>query len=454
MTQSTPKSSRFVAIATLHDLSKTSQPFAIIFNRLAKKNNLQGNDRHLAMNLVYGVLRQRYYLDALMGKLCRQPLRKLHPFIHQALAVGLYQIFFLDRIPDSAAVNESIKAIKAAHLPKKLQGFANGVLRESVRQKDILPAPGNATLKSKALLNHPQWMTERWQKRFGKKEMERVCVSNNQQPPLVLRINTLKIDRDSFMELLAQKTSILPGNYAPEAVLLPGYQGPINEIPGYSEGYFQVQDEAAQLVTPLLAPFFKDSTYLDGCAGLGGKTSHLLQLTQNCNSIITAVEPEERRFSKLQENINRLYPHDTQKNVTSIQEDLQGFTKKHRSLFDGILLDAPCSGTGVIGRHPDIRWNRREKDLSNYRKKQLALLDNAALLLHPGGVLVYVTCSLESEENEEVVEKFLSRHKQFSLTECAPYLPEAARLFVKDKLFSSKPSGTIDGFFAARLVHK
>ncbi len=449
MTQSSPKNSRFVAITALHELHKKAHPLSLIFNRLASEHSLQGNDRHLAMNLIYGVLRQRYYLDRLLLELCRQPLKKLQPFVHQALAVGLYQIFFLDRIPDSAAVNETVKAVKTERLPKQLQGFVNGVLRASIRKKESLPSPGAPTLKLKARLNHPQWLINRWQKRFGQKEMASICISNNKQPQLVLRINTLAATRDAFFDIFAKEITIIPGSYAPDAAILPDYHGPIHKLPGYDDGFFQIQDEAAQLVTHLLGPFIKNGTYLDGCAGLGGKTSHLLQLANQHNASITAVEPEERRIAKLKENLTRLYPH---KNISFYGGNLQDFAKGKNTLFNGILIDAPCSGTGVIGRHPDIRWNRMESDLPGYQKKQLALLETAANLLKPGGILLYVTCSLEPEENENVIEIFLKKHEKFSLTNCAPHLPEAARKFVNGNFFSPKPSESIDGFFAARLV--
>ncbi len=451
MTQSTKKTSRFIAIKSLCELNRTAQPLTLIFNRLAKEHALEGSDRHLAMNLIFGVLRQRHYLDSLLQELCRQPLKKLQPFVHQALAVGLYQIFFLDRIPDSAAVNESVKALKAARIPKRLQGFVNGVLRESIRQRDGLPLPGTPNKKGKPLLNHPQWLTRRWQKRFGREEMERICASNNRQPSLVLRLNTLATDRDLFFEKLAEEVTIQPGSFAPDAAVLPDYHGPINQLPGYDQGLFHVQDEAAQLVTPLLGPFTTGGSYLDGCAGLGGKTSHLLQISARHNISITAVEPEKRRERKFTENLKRLYPH---KSVSLFSGDLRSFSHGCSTKFDGILIDAPCSGTGVIGRHPDIRWNRKETDLPGYQKKQLALLETAAELLKPGGILVYATCSLEHEENEDVIDRFLKKHEDFTLTDCSPFLPEAARYFVKEKYFSPKPADSIDGFFAARLVLK
>jgi 16S rRNA (cytosine967-C5)-methyltransferase len=238
-----------------------------------------------------------------------------------------------------------------------------------------------------------------------------------------------------------------------EAVILPDFHGSITSIPGYTEGFFQVQDEAAQLATCLLGPFRSGAKYLDGCAGLGGKTSHLLQLAKQHDLQIHAVEPEPHRLKKLKENLARLFPGDSPViNPVIHEENLQQFSLLHDSLFfDGILIDAPCSGTGVIGRHPDIRWNRLPEELVRYQQQQLELLSLAAGLLHRKGLLVYATCSLEPEENQQVVNEFLRTHEDFVLTDCSLHLPEPAHRFIENNFFAPRPSETIDGFFAARM---
>ena len=233
------------------------------------------------MNLIYGVLRQRQFLDRILQELSKTPVGKLHPFIHQTLAVGLYQIFFLERIPHSAAVNEAVNSCKIKGIPKRLHGFVNGILRESIRRKE------NTDLAEKALtekngqpvFNHPRWLVDRWINNFGRQEASRICHENSKEPPLVLRVNTTLISVTDFSRLLVQKNIICqPGTYSPEGIVLPDYQGSIELIPGFQQGFFQIQDEAAQLATLLLAPFKHGGSYLDGCAGLGGKTSHMLQL--------------------------------------------------------------------------------------------------------------------------------------------------------------------------------
>jgi len=450
LTGSSLKTARFAAIETLCRLDRNPQPVPLLFDQLAIECALAGNDRHLAMNLIYGVLRQRQHLDRILGLFCRQPLKKLHPFVRQALAVGLYQLLFLTRVPESAAVNETVNALKVVRLPQRLQGFVNGVLRTCIRQRQDIPAPGSPDAAGLPVLNHPDWLTERWERHFGQQEMLRICEINNSQPDLVLRVNPRAIDRDAFCALLEEKDiTFTRGAYAPGAVILPGYHGPIQDLPGFSQGFFQVQDESAQLACQLLGPLGREGRILDACAGLGGKTCHLLELTADVTAEITAVEPDPRRLSQLRENLTRLHP---QLAPVIHPGTLQDFSLTCRTPFDAILVDAPCSGTGVIRRHPEIRWNRQAADLPAYQQTQSQILEQAALLLAPKGTLVYATCSLEPEENEEVITVFLRKNPDFALSDCRPLLPAAAHGLAANRFFQPHPFRSADGFFAARLV--
>ena len=450
MTRSPRKTARFAAIETLCRLQRNPLPVTLLFEELAEECALIGTDRHLAMNLIYGVLRQRQYLDHCLALFCRQALKKLHPFVHQALAIGLYQIFFLDRIPESAAVNETVNALKIVRLPERLQGFVNGVLRAAVRGRDRIPAPDAPDPSGMPVLNHPDWLTTRWARHFGREEMIRICACNNGRPPLVLRVNPLAISQNAFLARLREENiTAQAGALAPGAILLPDYHGPVNNLPGFREGLFQVQDESAQLVCHLLAPFVPGKGLLDACAGLGGKTSHILELAADVKADISAVEPDRRRLVHLQENLTRLHPRNAVKiHPCTLLDFSQGCTTR----FAAILVDAPCSGTGVIRRHPDIRWNRRAADIPEYRKTQRQLLDQAAGMLLRGGALVYATCSLEPEENSEMVTGFLHDHPDFRVSDCTPFLPAPARELVRNGFFQPHPTGSADGFFAARLV--
>jgi len=405
---------------------------------------IDGPDRQLAMKICYGVLRQKGYLDRVLTRLCKQPIKKIKPFAYHALHTGLYQLLFLDRVPESAAVNETVKAVTAARLPQSIQGFVNGVLRQSIRTRAELPQPD-----SDHLINHPGWLTRRWRNTFGDDEMNRICMINDQEPTLCLRV-VPPATRSGLIDLFTQHgISAREGRYAPDAVFVESYQGAVTALPGFDEALFQIQGQAAQLVSQLMAPFRDSYRLLDCCAGVGGKTAHLLSMIRTDSSSIVALEPNRERFIQLQETIARS-TRSNQVNMYNLR--LDQYSSSRGDTFDGILVDAPCSGTGVIRKHPDIRWNREEDQLQSYQKQQLGLLERAAELLTPGGVLVYATCSIESEENQQVLHRFLENQTLFYLTDCREYLPSEAHPLIKGNVFAPLPTDEIDGFFAARLT--
>ena len=457
MKKSLKQSARYAAIETLFTLKKTRLPVKQLFQKFIDDYDLQVKDRQLAMNFIYGVLRQRQYLDSLLEILCRQPLNRIKPRVYQALSVGLYQIFFLDRIPESAAVNETVNSLKAAGTPAKLTGFVNGVLRASIRQKDSLPKP-KIPQEITDILNHPKWMTDRWQKYFGDENTVQICASNHEEPQLTLRANSSLITRSELIKnLTEQNIDAITGKYATESIILPTYRGAIDALPGFSQGHFQVQDQAAQLSSLLLGPFKSGGNYLDACAGLGGKTSHLAELISTTSDSpltdvqLVALEPEEGRFCKLQENLARLPYTQT---VSCLKSTIEDFSETNTTLYDGVMIDAPCSGTGVTGRHPDIRWNRQVEDIEKYTKTQLSLLRLAAKIVKPGGVLLYATCSIEPEENSGVIEIFLQEYPQFTQSNCGDFLPDSATQLLRDGCLAPIHTEGIDGFFATRLVYE
>jgi 16S rRNA (cytosine967-C5)-methyltransferase len=403
-------------------------------------------DRQLVMALVYGVVRWQGYLDAIIQKFSSHPLRQMKPLTLAALRVGLYQLVFLDRVPESAAINETVQGLKSARQPKWLTGFVNGVLRAIARQKAVLPAPDEAA----AVLSHPAWLVARWKALFGPERTRRICWINNTQPELVVRVNSRRISTDDWLTRLRENgIECERGLFAQDAVRIKNFQGSVTALPGYGEGFFVVQDEAAQLVTQLLAPF-TDGRYLDACAGLGGKTLHLAQVLPEKASVV-AVEPSQKRQALLRDNLHRLGGVEIEIHGTTLQE----FAGQRQGGFAGVLVDAPCSGLGVIRRQPDIRWKRTMEALRGYHVRQLELLAVAAGLVEKGGVLVYATCSIDPKENDEVIAAFLDAQPEFSITPVQEYLPEAARSLCDDQgFFKTTPEQGLDGFFAARMVKK
>ena len=441
---------RYLAIQILRKRQETREPVDSIMDQVLQDSELpDSRDNQLVMAIVYGVLRWQRFLDAILADFSSHPLKKMKPMTLQALRVGLFQLCFMDRIPPSAAVNETVKALRSAKQPKWLTGFVNGMLRSITRKLEALPDPWqDEKLPVPVRFSHPDWLYTRWRNRYGEEQATRLCRTNNRQPPLTLRIHPEACGRETYLaELETVGIEGLLGKHSPQAVILPSYKGQISDLPGYENGLFIVQDEGAQLIPYLLSPFLSGK-YLDACAGLGGKTLQLANMLPNTCSLI-AVEPNDSRFYLLQKNITRMH---SGLQITPFKGDLQAFRKHTIDLFMGILIDAPCSGLGVIRRHPDIRWNRSPEDLTTYQALQTNLLHEASLLLVPGGTLVYATCSTEPEENEQVVDLFLKDHSDYSLDSPSSFPQAAKELIDSHGFFRTLPSEWHDGFFAARLI--
>jgi len=444
------------ALLILNRWEKEGVPLDLVVAEVLRQPFADPRDLQFCRALVYGVVCWRGYLDALLARLSSHPLAKMKPLTLQALRCGLYQLVAMDRVPASAAINETIRLLNEAGQPKWLTGFVNGILRRVSRELADLQRPGeidavkSAGMSMPDLLSHPRWLYDRWVGRFGKEVALALCRADNGGAELTLRAAT-KVGREALLEKLqAAGITAEAGCFAATAVILPGYRGPITALPGFDEGWFQVQDEAAQLVVPLLGEL-SEGIWLDGCAGLGGKTTQLAELA-GAGVKVVAVEPEARRFALLGANLQRLGQGAAVETFPGTIADLAAAGGRQ---FQGILVDAPCSGLGVIRRHPDIRWNRKESELARYQSGQLALLEQSAVLLAPGGVLVYATCSTEPEENEQVMELFLADHQDFKVEGCADYLPVTARNFVGgDGFFRTRPDQGVDGFFAARFRRK
>jgi ribosomal RNA small subunit methyltransferase RsmB len=416
----------------------------------ASIGHLSDLDRSLVKTLIYGVLRQKEYLDHILRSFARHPLRKMKPRTLMTLRIGIYQLLFLSRIPESAAVNATVNTLKEAGQPPWLIGFTNSILRAVARSRTSLPTVDHLAASKPPLLSHPAWLVERWQARFGPETTRAICRINNVEPPLTLRVNTFRTSRSMLLETLAKSgIAARKGIYSPVSLVIDAFSGPISSLPGYGAGHFQIQDEAAQLVSLLAGQLPSRCRVLDGCAGLGGKTAHLAEMLPPDGTIV-AVEPDQRRYRLLHDNLRRLGHSQA---VLPVRTDLRSYAAGQPQPFDAILIDAPCSGTGVIRRQPDIRWNRRLEDLAAYRQTQTRLLELGAALLKPGGILLYATCSLEPEENQDVIRLFLDRCPWFALENAAPFLPEPARRLVDSSgLFNPCPADGLDGFFAARLI--
>jgi 16S rRNA (cytosine967-C5)-methyltransferase len=436
-------SSRTVAIKTLVEQQRTGKPIDLVFEKMLNKHPLSSQDRQLAMAISLGVIRRRNEIDFVISSFSSTPLDKIRIEVLAGLRVGVMQLLFMDRIPPSAAVNETI--IGVGKQPPWLKGFMNGVLREISR--NLTKAHNILTTLSKQKgTNHPGWLVDQYIKQFGKETAFAICEANNELPTLTLRINPRHCSMEAFIQALqAQDIIFRPGIFNPLAVTILS-PVKVEDLPGFKEGWFYIQDEAAQLI----ALFFGGSAgglFLDACAGLGGKTI-LLDQTLDDQAAIHAVEPHKERQTLFHENLARC----TSRDVPLFSESLADYASHCQTQYDGILIDSPCSGLGVIRRHPDIRWNRTMKDLNQFSTTQKNLLHQAAPLVREGGFMVYVTCSTSVIENEQVIDAFLGRHPEFSLDQ--PEYDTTLQPFFTSGYLQTLPHQGLDGFFAARLRKK
>ncbi len=287
----------------------------------------------------------------------------------------------------------------------------------------------------------------RWVKRFGEETAERLLRENNRPAPLVVRANTLKTTRDQLKaQLEADGAAAIETAYSAAGLEIFSSPG-LRSLKAYAQGWFMVQDQAAQLIGLMLGPR-PGETVLDACAAPGGKATHLAELMQNRGTVI-ALESDQVRLGKIRENSARL-------GITIISPVRGDARTYQEGRFDKILIDAPCSGLGVLRRHPDGRWNKNEKTVRERAVIQRGILDNCALLLKSGGALVYATCTTEPEENEEVINSFLAEHGEFAIEGPQQFLPASTARLVDEKgFFRTFPDETaMDGFFGVRLARK
>jgi 16S rRNA (cytosine967-C5)-methyltransferase len=403
-------------------------------------------DSAFILELVYGTLRNRSRLDWVLNQLSLQPLHKTDPLTRNILRLGAYQLLFLDRVPSSAAVNTSTELAKGHG---KKPGYVNGLLRNLDRQRSaiVYPGPEDSVRQLAVLYSHPEWLVRRWVRRYGAELAASLLRENNHPAPLVVRTNSLRTTRSGLNAAFAsQGVEARETRYATAGIEILSSPG-LHDLPAYDRGWFIVQDEAAQLIGFLLSPQPGEAV-LDACAAPGGKATHLAEFMQNKGTVV-ALESDSRRMTRISENTQRL--------GTTVVVPVQGDARNFREgRFDKILIDAPCSGLGVLRRHPDGRWNKSEQMIRERAAVQRQILENCSELLKPGGALVYATCTTEPEENEEVIGDFLAKHPEFSLDDPRLYLPAAAGKLVDNRgffrTFPDEPA--VDGFFGVRMMKK
>ena len=427
---------REIAFRLLLKIEKGAYANLILEETLRQQKNLEPQQRHLITELVYGTVKYRLKLDWPIDQLVHRK-NKLAMGPRILLRLAFYQLFFLERIPPFAVVNETVNLAKK-YYHSGIANLVNGLLRNFLRnpQQVVWPNPEMEPLKYLSVVySHPLWMIQRWVERYGWENTRELCLFNNQPAELWIRTNTLKCTRKELLaRLKAEGCLAVSGKLVPESILLK--KSPvITTLPSFRAGWFFVQDETAQLISHWVDPQ-PGEIILDVCAAPGGKTTHLAQLMNNRGKII-ACDLHPHRITLIEKNAARL-------GIEIIEPRVVDVTKLKNSLkgsFTKILLDAPCSGLGVLRRRPDARWRKKEASIKELALLQLNILENIVPFLAPGGKLIYSTCTLEPEENFQVIETFKKRYpqmasKQYKSKACQQFLP-----FLD----------TREGFFIARL---
>ncbi len=467
-TSQTAPSARVIALSLLVESVKSEEGVDVLLDRALARCAFDGRERALAVELTYGVLRHLATIDWRLEPVLDKPLLRLPVAVQMALRLGAYQLLFLDRIPQSAAVNESVNLTKAfaGTLGRDWSGFVNAVLRELLRHP---PAPWpsidhDAAQALTVRYSVPGWLSRRWVERLGVASAKAVCEGVSVIPPLTLRVNHLITTRAALLDTFAQvNIAAKPTSVSPFGIVLEE-GGPVPSLPGFHEGAFYVEDEAAQLIPPLLDPQPGDIV-LDACAAPGGKSTHVADLMHNKGTIY-AVDRKGARLDLLRSNCRRLGVRIVVPIIGDIRQprewapmiEIAGSLSMKKARVgepstDRILVDAPCSGLGVLRRHPEAKWRKGEQALPRHQALQCQILEAIAPCLRPGGVLVYSTCSTEAEENEDVVQRFCLAHREFTRESVAPWLPPAAQGFVTEQgaLSTVGNQFSMDGFYAARL---
>jgi len=400
---------RIAAFTALRDVNagRADLPAALASVRPGLQDE---RDRALATDLVTGTLRWQRQLDYLIEHFANRPIAKLDFEVLQILRLGAYQLLHLDRVPAAAAVNDAVAMTRRAR-KTSAAGLVNAVLRGISRNAHKLPLPlrppaGDPLPYLEVSLSHPGWLANRWLGRYGFAAAEAWEQFNNAAAPLTIRVNRLKIDRGALTRALAEHgVAVEPARYAPDGLIVTS--GNPLRTPLAGTGQFVLQDEASQLVALLGAPE-PGMTVLDTCASPGGKTTAMAAMAGDRAEIV-AIDVRNARVQLLRETVIASGAH----NIRILQADLEAGLP-FAAEFDVVFVDAPCSGLGTVRRDPDIRWRRAEADLAPLASAQLNMIHNAAAAVHPGGRLIYSTCSSEPEENERVVASFLDANRNFA----------------------------------------
>ncbi|MBI5206183.1 MAG: 16S rRNA (cytosine(967)-C(5))-methyltransferase RsmB [Candidatus Firestonebacteria bacterium] len=443
---------RKIALYLINRVETEKSYINILLNKYLENYKLRGKNRRLITQLVYGVVCHKNTLDWYLENVCKT--KKQDVTLLNILRMAAYQFIYLDRIPDYAIINEAVNMAKN-YGGKGMGGFVNAVLRDLIRKyKSIkLPSKEADPIKYYSLsFSHPEWLIKLYLEKFGENLTEQICEANNITPPLSVRINTLKISKDEIRNILKEKGfEFKESNFIPEVFhIILKSESSLWEMDEYTKSLFQIQDESSALVGLALNPGEEDIV-IDLCAGPGGKITHLAALMNN-KGVLVGCDIYPARLKAVEQSSSNFGI----KNIKLFLGDARKiFPGDFKEKADKVLADVPCSGLGVLRRRLDARWNKDQKDLNKFPELQYEILETGYNCLKSGGTVVYSTCTIIPEENENIIYKFLENHKNVKIDNLKNILSPQLHSFINKegfvKILPSKEH-TMDGFFIARLI--
>lgn len=439
-----PKKIREIALEALEKIEKQQTYSNLLLNDLIQKYQLTGRDAGLLTELVYGTLQRRMALDFYLQPFLKT---KIETWVRHLLHLTIYQNVYLDKIPERAAIHEAVEIAKQrGH--RGIAGMVNAILR-SIQRKGLpsLEMIKNTIEKIAIATSHPQWLVDRWVEQYGYEKTAAMCEKNVTAPTQTARVNTTKATRKEVVDLLKGE-----GYQVEESPMLEeaihAIKGNLAYSQAYREGFLTIQDESSMIVAYALQ-LDKNQSVLDACAAPGGKATHIAEKL-HCTGNVTALDIHEHKIKLIRQQAERLDLSNISTKILDSRNAAEHFAKES---FDRILVDAPCSGLGVIRRKPDIKYTKSQQDITSLQKVQLSILDAVAPLLKKGGLLVYSTCTVDKLENDAVVSHFLHNHSNFEgydLQVPAAFIPFAAGHIMQ--IFPQDFNG--DGFFISSLRKK
>ncbi len=442
---------REAALKILYEINEKGAYSNISLNKHLISREFSNKDRAFITELVYGVVKWRLKLDRTVAACSNIKLSKLSPWIINILRLGAYQLLHMTRVPPSAACNESVR-LAGRYGHKASAGFVNAVLRNISRGggSDVIPDKNSDPVGYLSVrYSYPEWLAARYMEMFGMEFAESLLDAGNETPKLTVRANTLRIGVSELLDMLKRDgVDAVPGKYANEAIIIKSSVS-VAQLEAFKGGLLQVQDESSMLPAAVLAPSPGDNV-LDACSAPGGKATHMAQLMNNQGKV-TARDIHEHKLKLIEEATARLGTDI----VKTEMHDAAVPDQRDEAAYDRVLLDAPCTGLGIIRRKPDIKWARESGDIKSITELQSRLIGNLSRTVKPGGILVYSTCTILPEENEHIIRNFIENNEEFIEDDIAPFLPSTLAKHAKGCMLQLYPNRDgIDGFFIARMKRK